>query len=161
MTSAQVTISRFMSSSPALGSVLTVWSLSLSLFLSLSLSLSVSRSSSARSQSLSQISSTSLAIRNIQVKNTTRLHSPDTALRNTPRLPTWKVLTVASVGEDPEGPWRSVSGHNLTVRGFEPPLLGSMLYADSSKPGTCFRFHVSLSLSAPSQLALCFCLSQK
>ena len=35
------------------------------------------------------------------------------------------------------------SGHDLTVRGFEPHV---GLCADSSEPGACFRFCVSLSL---------------
>ena len=35
------------------------------------------------------------------------------------------------------------SGHDLTVREFEP---GVGLCADSSEPGACFRFCVSLSL---------------
>ena len=34
-------------------------------------------------------------------------------------------------------------GHDLTVRGFEPRV---GLYADSSEPGACFGFWVSLSL---------------
>ena len=35
------------------------------------------------------------------------------------------------------------SGHDLTVRGLEPHV---RLCADSSEPGACFRFCVSLSL---------------
>ena len=35
------------------------------------------------------------------------------------------------------------SGHDLTVREFEPRV---GLCADSSEPGACFRFCVSLSL---------------
>ena len=35
------------------------------------------------------------------------------------------------------------SGHDLTVREFEPRI---RLCADSSEPGACFRFCVSLSL---------------
>ena len=38
------------------------------------------------------------------------------------------------------------SGHDLTVRGFEPHI---GLCADSSEPGACFWFSVSFSLSAP------------
>ena len=40
----------------------------------------------------------------------------------------------------------SGSGHDLTVREFKP-CVG--LCADSSEPGACFGFCVSLSLSAP------------
>ena len=35
------------------------------------------------------------------------------------------------------------SGHDLTVRGFEPRV---RLCADSLEPGACFGFYVSLSL---------------
>ena len=38
------------------------------------------------------------------------------------------------------------SGHDLMVGKFEPRI---GLCADSSEPGTCFRFCVSLSLSGP------------
>ena len=38
------------------------------------------------------------------------------------------------------------SGHDLTVREFEPRI---GLCADSSEPGACFGFCVSLSLSLP------------
>ena len=38
------------------------------------------------------------------------------------------------------------SDHDLTVREFEPH---AGLCADSSEPGTCFRFCVSLSLPLP------------
>ena len=49
------------------------------------------------------------------------------------------------------------SGHDLRVHGFEPHV---GLCADSSEPGTCFGFCVSLSLSAlPPACALS--LSQK
>ena len=41
------------------------------------------------------------------------------------------------------------SGHDLTVHGLEPQV---GLCADSSGPGTCFGFCVSLSLSAPTLL---------
>ena len=37
-------------------------------------------------------------------------------------------------------------GHNLAIREFEPRV---GLWADVSEPGACFRFCVSLSLSAP------------
>ena len=51
----------------------------------------------------------------------------------------------------------SSSGHDLTVRGFEPRV---RLCAHSSEPGACFGFCVfllssSCRLSAPSQLVLC------
>ena len=48
------------------------------------------------------------------------------------------------------------SGHDLTVRGLEPRM---GLCADSSEPGVCFRFCVSLSLYAPPPFMLS--LSQK
>ena len=48
----------------------------------------------------------------------------------------------------------SGSGHDLMVCGFEPRV---GLCADSSEPGACFGFCVSLSLSAPPL----FVLSQK
>ena len=38
------------------------------------------------------------------------------------------------------------SGHDLAVCGFKPHI---RLWADSSEPGTCFRFCVSLSLPLP------------
>ena len=44
------------------------------------------------------------------------------------------------------------SGHDLAVREFEPHI---GLWADSSEPGACFKFYVTLSLSAPSLLTLC------
>ena len=50
------------------------------------------------------------------------------------------------------------SGHDLTVREFEP-YIG--LCADSSEPGACFGFCVSFSLSAPPRLKLCLSLCQK
>ena len=53
---------------------------------------------------------------------------------------------------------RLSSGHDLTVREFEPRV---GLCADSSEPGACFGFYVSLSLSDPPQLMLCLSLSQK
>ena len=43
------------------------------------------------------------------------------------------------------------SGHDLTVRGFEPHV---GLCADRTEPGAHFRFRVFLSLSAPPPLAL-------
>ena len=49
------------------------------------------------------------------------------------------------------------SGHDLAAREFEPHV---GLCADSSEPGACFRFCVSLSL-CPNPLAFCLCLSQK
>ena len=49
-------------------------------------------------------------------------------------------------------------GHDLAVREFEPRV---GLRADGSEPGTCFRFCVSLSLSAPTPFMLCLSLSQK
>ena len=50
------------------------------------------------------------------------------------------------------------SGHDLTVREFEPRV---GLCADRSEPGACFRFCVSISLSAPPLLMLCLCLKNK
>ena len=49
-------------------------------------------------------------------------------------------------------------GHDLTVRGFESRV---GLCADGSEAGACFRFCVSLSLSAPPPLALCLSVSLK
>ena len=43
------------------------------------------------------------------------------------------------------------SGHDRTVRGFEPRV---GLWADSSEPGACFGFCVCVSLSAPPPLTL-------
>ena len=43
------------------------------------------------------------------------------------------------------------SGHDLTVREFEPHV---RLCADSSDPGTCFGFWVSLSLCSSPTCAL-------
>ena len=47
-------------------------------------------------------------------------------------------------------------GHDLTVRELEPRV---RLWADGSEPGACFRFCVSLSLSAPPPFMLCLSLS--
>ena len=49
------------------------------------------------------------------------------------------------------------SGHDLTVRGFKPHV---RLCADSSQPGACLGFCVSLSMPFPAQ-ALSLSLSQK
>ena len=49
------------------------------------------------------------------------------------------------------------SGHDVTVCGFEP-CVG--LCADSSEPGACFGFCVSLSLSALSLILLSLFLSK-
>ena len=49
-------------------------------------------------------------------------------------------------------------GHDLGVCEFEPRV---RLWADGSEPGACFRFCVSLSLSAPPPFMLCLSLSQK
>ena len=49
-------------------------------------------------------------------------------------------------------------GSDLTVWESETHV---RLCGDSSEPETCFRFCVSLSLSAPSPLVLCLHLSQK
>ena len=46
------------------------------------------------------------------------------------------------------------SGHNLTIREFEPRV---GLCADSSEPGTCFGFCVSLSLCPSPTHALSLC----
>ena len=48
------------------------------------------------------------------------------------------------------------SGHDLTVREFKPRV---ELCADSSEPGACFRFCVSLSLCPSPAHALSLCLS--
>ena len=50
------------------------------------------------------------------------------------------------------------SGHDVVVRGFKP-LVG--LSADSSEPGACFRFCVSLSLTLPRSCCVSFCLKNK
>ena len=50
------------------------------------------------------------------------------------------------------------SGHDLTVHGFEPHL---GLCADSSEPGACCRFCVSLSLCPSPAHALSLCLKNK
>ena len=50
------------------------------------------------------------------------------------------------------------SSHDLAVRGFEPHM---RLCDDSSEPGACLSFCVSLSLSAPPLLMLYLCHSQK
>ena len=50
------------------------------------------------------------------------------------------------------------SGHDFTFHEFEPRV---GLCADSSEPGACFGFCVSLSLSAPSPLMLCLSVSQE
>ena len=49
------------------------------------------------------------------------------------------------------------SGHDLTVRGFEPRV---ELCADSSEPGACFRFCVSLSLCSSPVHALSLSVSK-
>ena len=49
------------------------------------------------------------------------------------------------------------SGHDLTVREFEPRI---RLCADSSEPGACFGFCVSLSLSAPPLFMLSLSVSK-
>ena len=49
------------------------------------------------------------------------------------------------------------SGHDLVVREFEPRV---GLCADSSAPGACFRFCVSLSLCPSPAHALCLSVSQ-
>ena len=49
------------------------------------------------------------------------------------------------------------SGHDLTVREFEPQV---RLCADTSDPEACFGFCVSLSLSTPPLLTLCLSLSK-
>ena len=48
------------------------------------------------------------------------------------------------------------SGHDLAIREFEPRV---GLWADSSEPGACFGFCVSLSL-CPTPLTLCLSLSR-
>ena len=50
------------------------------------------------------------------------------------------------------------SGHDLTVREFQPPI---GLCADHSEPGACFGFCVSLSASPLSSLMPFLSLSQK
>ena len=49
------------------------------------------------------------------------------------------------------------SGHDLAVHGFEPRV---GLCADSSEPGACFGFCVSLSLCPSPSHALSICLSK-
>ena len=48
------------------------------------------------------------------------------------------------------------SGHDLTVREFEPCI---RLCADSLEPGACFRFSVFLSLTLPNSISVCLSLS--
>ena len=48
------------------------------------------------------------------------------------------------------------SGHDLTVCEFEPRV---RLCADSSEPGACFGFCVSISPSLPAPPLLMLCLS--
>ena len=55
---------------------------------------------------------------------------------------TWVTLSVK----------RLTSAHDLTVCEFKPRV---RLYADSSEPGACLGFCVSLSLSPPPLLMLC------
>ena len=50
------------------------------------------------------------------------------------------------------------SGHELEVRDFEFRV---GLCAESSEPGACVQFYVSLSLSLPLSLSCSVCLSQK
>ena len=50
------------------------------------------------------------------------------------------------------------SGHDLAVREFEPRV---GLWADSSEPGACFRFCVSLSLPLPRSCSVSLCLKNK
>ena len=50
------------------------------------------------------------------------------------------------------------SGHDLTVPEFEPRV---GLCADSSEPGACFRFCVSLSLTLPCSCSVSPCLKNK
>ena len=111
-TSAQVMISRSVSSSPTLGSVLSVQSLELA-------SDSVSPSLSAPRQ---------LTLCLYQKINKCG-------------APGW-LSRLSGFG----------SGHNLVVRGFKPRV---RLCADSSEPGACSRFSVSLSLCpSPTLLSL-------
>ena len=50
------------------------------------------------------------------------------------------------------------SGHDLAVHGFEPRV---GLCADSSEPGACFGFCVSLSLTLPHSCSVSLCLKNK
>ena len=50
------------------------------------------------------------------------------------------------------------SGHDLAVREFKPCV---RLCADSSEPGDCFRFSLSLSLCPSTAHALCLSLKNK
>ena len=50
------------------------------------------------------------------------------------------------------------SGHDLVFREFEPHV---RLCADSSEPGACFRFCVSLSLTLPRSCSVSLCLKNK
>ena len=68
----------------------------------------------------------------------------------------WKVLghLSGSVG------WAADfgSGHDVAIREFEPRV---GLCADSSEPGACFGFCVSLSLTLPRSCSVSLCLKNK
>ena len=73
----------------------------------------------------------------------------------------WEIQYKISIRGAPG--WRSwlgvrlQPGHDLAVREFEPRV---GLWADGSEPGACFRFCVSLSVSAPPLFMLFLCLLQ-
>ena len=121
LTSAQVMISWFLSSSPALSSLLSV-------------------------QSLLQILCLPLC------------PSPACALSLSVSISLSKNIKKGRLGGSVGWAADFSSGHDLAVREFGPRV---GLCADSSEPGACFGFCVSLSLSAPPPLTLCVSHSQK
>ena len=117
---AQVMISQLMSSTPALGSVLTAWSLE--------------PASDSVSPSLSAPSRFMLCLSLSKINKQGRLGG--------------SVSWAADFG----------SGHDLTVREFEPRV---GLWADGSEPGACFGFCISFSLCPSPAHALSYSVSQK
>ena len=133
MALSQVMISQFMSSSPASGSVLTAQSREpASDSVSFSLTLPLSHLCSL-SHSLS------LSLKNKQQK----------------KLVFFLIEKITHLGLL-DGALGLGSGHDLMVCEFEPHV---RLCADSSEPGACFRFCVSLSLPLPGSCSVS--LSQK
>ena len=68
------------------------------------------------------------------------------------------MYTLGHLGGSVSGVSDFSSGHDLTAREFEPCI---RLCADSSEPGACFIFWVSLSLSLSAPSPLMLCLFQK
>ena len=69
----------------------------------------------------------------------------------------WSILCVWRLGGKVHLVSDFSSGHDLAVHDFQPHI---GLCADSSEPGACLRFCVSLSLSALPLLILCLSLSK-